>query len=60
MVDLERTFQITIALRWTIFKILLSSAVIRIQRVLHGKEIVQYVQSYKCHEVDQDHSKKLL
>ena len=27
---------------------------------MHGKEIAQYLQNYKCHEVDQDHSEKLL
>ena len=30
------------------------------KRVLHGKEIVQYLQNYKRHEVDQGNSKKLL
>ena len=28
--------------------------------ILHGNEIVQYLQIYKRHEVDQGHSRKLL
>ena len=30
------------------------------ERVLHGNKIVQYLQNYKRHEVDQVHSKNLL
>ena len=40
------------------FEIWLASAVICIKRVLHGKEIAQYSQNCKRHEVDQGHSKK--
>ena len=60
MLDSDRTFKIKVTSRWTVFEILLTSAVICIQRVLHGKEIAQYLQNYKLHEVDQGHSKKLL
>ena len=60
MLDSERTFKIKVRLRWTAFEILLTSAIICIQRVLHGKEIVQYLQNYKRHEFDQGHSRKLL
>ena len=47
MLDSERTFKIKVRLRWTAFEILLTSAIICIQRVLHGNEIVQYLQNYK-------------
>ena len=60
MLDSERTFQIKVRSRWTVFKILLTSAVICMYRVLHGREIVQYNQNCKCHEIDHGHSKKLL
>ena len=60
MLDSERTFKIKVRLRWTAFEILLTSAIICIQRVLHGNEIVQYLQNYKRHEFDQGHSTKLL
>ena len=60
MLDSERTFKIKVRLRWTAFEILLTSAIICIQRVLHGKEIVQYLQNYKRHEFDQSHSRKSL
>ena len=36
------------------------SAVIYIERLLHGKDIVQYLQNYKRQEDDQSHFKKLL
>ena len=62
MLDSERKFKIKVMSGWTIFEILLTSAVvlIRIYRVLHGKEIVQYFENCKRHEVDQSHSKKHL
>ena len=60
MLDSERTFKIKVRSYWTVFEISLISAVICISRVLHGKEVVQYLQNYKCHEVDQGHSKKLV
>ena len=40
MLDSERTFKIKVRLRWTVFEILLTLAIIRIQIVLHGTEIV--------------------
>ena len=60
MLDSKRTFKIKVRLPWTTFEILLTSAIICIQRVLHGNEIVQYLQNYKRHEFDQGHSRKLL
>ena len=48
MLDSERTFKIKVRSHWTVFEIFLTSAVIiYIERVLHGKEIVQYLQNYK-------------
>ena len=60
MLDSERTFKIKLRSRGTVFKILLTSANICIKGVLYEKEIVQYLQIYKPHEVDQGHSKKFL
>ena len=60
MLDSEITFKIKVRSRWAVFEILLTSVVICVERVLCGKEIVQYVQNYKHYEVEQDHSKKLL
>ena len=60
MPDSERTFKIKVRLRWTVFEILFTLAIIRIQRVLHGTEIVKYLQNYKCHKFDQGHLRKLL
>ena len=60
MLDSERTFTTKVMSRWTVFEILLASAVICILRVLHGKVIVQHLQNHKRHEIDQGYSKKLL
>ena len=60
MLDSERRFKKKVASRWTVFEISLTAAVICIWRVLDGKEIAQYLQDYKCYEVNQGHSKKLL
>ena len=60
MLDSERTFKIKLRLRWTVFEILFTSAIMCIQRGLHGNEIVQYLQNYKHHEFDQGHPTKLL
>ena len=60
MLDSERTFVIKVRLHWTVFQILFTSAIMHIERVLHGKEIAQYLQNYKGHEFDQGHSRKLL
>ena len=59
MLDSERTFKIKVRSRWIVFEILLTSAVNCISRTLHGKKIVQYLQSHKRHKVDQGSSKKL-
>ena len=56
MLDSERTFKVKVRSALTVFKILLTSVVICIKRVLHEKEIVQYLQNYKHHDVDQGHS----
>ena len=60
MLDSERTFKIKVRLGWTVFEILFTATVMCIWRVLHGNEIVQYIQKYKRHEFDQGHSRKLL
>ena len=60
MLDSERTFKIKVRLRWTAFDILLTSAIICIQRVLHGNKIVQYLQNYKRHESGKGHLRKPL
>ena len=52
--------KIKVRLRWIVFEILLKAAIMCIERVLHGNEIVQYLQNYKRHEFDQDHSTKLI
>ena len=59
MLDSERTFKIMVRLRWTVFEILLCLQICAF-RVLHGKEIAQYLQNYKRDEFDQGHSRKLL
>ena len=59
MLDSERPFKIKVRSRRTVFEILLTSVVISIKRVLHGKKIVQNLQNYKRHEVDQSHKKAL-
>ena len=56
----ERIFKIKVRLRWTVFEILFMSAIMLIERVLHGDEIVKYLQNYKRHESDQGHSRKFL
>ena len=60
MLDSERKFKIKVRSRWTVYKILLTSAIICIQTVLHGNEIVQYVQNDKRHESGKGHSRKPL
>ena len=60
MLDSKRTFKIKVRLRWTVFRVLFTSAIMCIWRILHGDEIAQYLQSYKSHEFGQGHSIKLL
>ena len=56
----ESSIIITVRLHWALFLILLSSAVICKQRLLHGIEIVQYLKNCKCYNVGQDHLRKPL
>ena len=60
MLDSERTLKLKVRLRWTVFEILLTSAIICIQRFLHENENFQYLQNYKFHELDKGYSRKLL
>ena len=60
MLDSERTFKIMVRLQWTVFEILLMSAIIYIWRVLPENEIAQYLQNYKRHDFDQGYSTELL
>ena len=60
MLDSERTFEIKVRSRWTYAKFHVRQQLFPFKRVLHGKEIVQYLQNYKRHEVDLGHSKKFL
>ena len=60
MLDSERTFKIKVKSCWTVFEVLLTSAVICILNFLRENEIFQYHQNYKRHETDQGHSRKLL
>ena len=60
MLDSKRTFKIKVRLPWTTFEILLTSAIICIQRVLHGNEVVQYIQNYKRHKSGKGHTRKPL
>ena len=60
MLDSKRTFKIKVRLPWTTFEILFASAIICIQRVLHGNEVVQYIQNYKHHKSDKGHTRKPL
>ena len=43
---------------WTLFVIFFTSAVICKQKLLHGSEILQYIQIFKCYNVDQNHFRK--
>ena len=54
----ESSIKVKVRLHWTLLLTLLTSVVICKQRLLHGNEIVQYLQSWKCYNVGQDHSKK--
>ena len=44
--------------RWVILVILLTSAVICKQRLVHGNDTVKYFQHYKWCDVDRDHFRK--
>ena len=60
ILDSERTFKVKVRFHWTVFEILLMSAIICIQRVWHGNEIVQYLQNYDRHESGKGHSRRPL
>ena len=60
ILDSERTFKVKVRFHWTVFEILLTSAIICIQRVWHGNEIVQYLQNYDRHESGKGHSRRPL
>ena len=55
-----KTFTTTVRLPWTVSEILPTSAVVSIKWVLHGNDIVKYLQNDKCHEADQGHSRKVI
>ena len=56
----ENSVKMKVTSSWTLFVILLTSAVIFKQRFLHGREIMQYLQNFKCYDVDQSHFRKHL
>ena len=56
----ESSINIKVRLHWTFFVILFISAVTCKHRRLHGSEIVQHLQKWKCYNVDQDHFRKPL
>ena len=58
MLNSGKTFKIKLSSCWTVFKISLRQQLFEF-KVLHGKEIAQYLQNYKCHEVEQGYSEKL-
>ena len=60
MLHSERKFKIKVRLGGTVFEILFMRVIMCIERVLHGNEIVELLQKYKHHEVDEGHSRKLL
>ena len=60
MLDSERTFKIKLRSSRMVFKNSITSAVICIQRVLDGDDIIQNLHYYKRHELDKSHSTKLL
>ena len=58
--DSERSLKMMVRSRWTVFEILLMSAVIRIWKIWHENETTRYLENYKWHKLDQDHFGKLL
>ena len=52
----ESSIKIKVRLQWALFVTLLICK----ERLLHGNEIVQYLQNYKCYNVNQDHFRKPL
>ena len=56
----ESSIKIMVRAHWGLFVILLTSAIICKQRLLHGKKIIKYFQNCKCYNNGQDHFRKLL
>ena len=54
----ERTFKMKVMSAWTFFELWLTSAVISTQRLLHKNEIAQYIQNFKCQDINQRHFRK--
>ena len=54
----KRTFKMKVKSAWTFFKLWLTSVVICKQRLLYKNEIVQYIQNFKCQDINQDHFRK--
>ena len=59
MLDSERTFKIKVRSPWAVRNFACISSYLHLKS-LELKKIVQYLQNYKRHEVDQGHSKKLI
>ena len=51
----ESSLKMKVTSRSTFFVIMLMSAVIAIQRLLHGNETAQYLQNYTSYYFGQDH-----
>ena len=58
MLDTERTFKTKQGQVGQFSKFCLRQQLFAFKEVIHGKGIIQYLQNYKRHEVDQRHSKK--
>ena len=56
----QKTLKIKAMSRWTLFKVLLTSAVIYKQKIWLENEIVQYLQNYRCKDVHQGNFRKSL
>ena len=56
----ERLTKIKARSHWALFLILLTLAVSCKQRLLHGNEILQFLQNCKFYNVEQDHFRKPL
>ena len=56
----QKTLKIKTMSRRTLFKVLLTSAVIYKQRIWLENEIVQYLQNYRCKDVNQGNFRKSL
>ena len=54
----DSAFKMFVMSDWTLFEVLLTSAVISKQRLLHKNKIVQYLQKYKYQDINQGHFRK--